>query len=423
MLSKNGVLKNAVEYTSSSGSYLYKKDGTRILDACSGAVVANIGHGNRAVAQIAAKTLESITYIHPEDITPQRLKLVKELCEHWLPNIFSKMLFFNSGSEAIEAAVKAVIHYHTLKGNGHNKSIILAQDIAYHGATYFSFSLSSNHAFHDEIKKFLKPISRIPIFRGSVSLEKAWSSFSKSIESIGPDNIAAIFAETIVGSSGGILIPPAGYWEKVRQYCNDHDILLVFDEVMTGFGRTGKCFAFEHYNITPDIIVSGKGLACGYAPICGLFLSDLISEKLIESDIFIMSPTCGAHNTSCAVASTSLRIIREENLIENVRSLGQYLEKRLKELINLKLVVEIRGKGLLWGIEIGDSILGAPNNENIVYSIHKSMMERGISLYIGGKKTGYPAIIVAPPFVITVSEIDQIVDNLKQVITSHSALV
>nr|MBI1231921.1 aminotransferase class III-fold pyridoxal phosphate-dependent enzyme [Cytophagales bacterium] len=404
-------------YTHAKGIYLYKSDGQRVLDGASGAVVANIGHGRKQIADVAGHTLETLTYVHPEDSTPQRLTLIERLREKWLPDNFSRMMFTNGGGEAIEAAIKAVIHYHEAKGHD-EKKVILAQDIAYHGATYLSYSLSSTHAFYPEIRDFLKPFPRIPVCR-RVSLEEAWDNFVAAVESVGSDKISAIFAEPIVGSSGGVIVPPDEYWGKVKEYCKEHDILLVFDEIMTGFGRTGANFAFEHWNTGPDILVAGKGLGCGYAPVCGMYLSDSVAEILVKAGRFIMSPTYGAHNMSCAVANEALTVIEEENLLQNVRKVGTYLGEQLQQIEGLDLVAEVRGKGLFWGVEIAQA--EQHDNQRTVSEIASRMLQRGIYLYTAGRGTDYPAVMIAPPFIITEQEIDFIVTNLNQVITELSA--
>jgi adenosylmethionine-8-amino-7-oxononanoate aminotransferase len=389
-----------VHYVRAKQALLYTPEGRAVIDAASGAVVVNLGHGRADLARVASETLLRLTFAHPEEVTPARLELLEELKRHWLPEGFERMMFTTGGSEAIEAASKAAIHYHA----GRRKQIV-AQAIGYHGATYLSYSLSNTDRVAPELRERLLPVPRIASADGR-SADRLFASFVETIERLGPDQVAAIVAEPIVGSSGGVLLPPTGYWDRVRSYCTDHDILLVFDEVMTGFGRTGRRFAFEHEtSSTPDILVAGKGLGCGYAPICGVFFAQHVGERLLARKTAIMTPTYAAHETSCAIAKAALSILRRERLLPRVRRLGARLGRALARTADLPCVTAVRGVGLFWAIEID-----GPDQRALLGQVLDRMQALGVSAYPSGRSGPRPAVLIAPPFVTEEEQIDQIAD-------------
>jgi adenosylmethionine-8-amino-7-oxononanoate aminotransferase len=407
------VPRSVATYARAEGAYLFTAGGRRVLDAASGAIVANIGHGRRRVARVAAEALERLTYVHPDEVTRTRLALVKTLREAWLGPVFTRMMFTTGGGEAIEAAVKGALHYHAFRGNL-QKRLIVAQEVGYHGATYYAYSLSNTSRVAPEVRDFLEPVPRIAS-PGGRSASELFASFRSRIEALGVDRIAAIVAEPIVGSSGGVLVPPVGYWEAVRAYCRANDILLVFDEVMTGFGRTGAPFAFNTVGAVPDILVAGKGLGCGYAPICGVFFAEQVAEAIVRGNKVIVSPTYGAHEMSCAVALECLRILDEEDLVERACAMGNYLGARLERCRSLPAVSDVRGTGLLWAVELA---VGRPEDAKAVLETALDQLDTlGIAAYPAGRSYVRPSVLIAPPFVVGGGEIDTIADGLFEVLS------
>jgi len=231
----------------------------------------------------------------------------------------------------------------------------------------------------------------------------------------GPDTIAAFIAEPIVGTSGGALVPHDDYWPRIQKLCRQYNILLILDEVITGFGRTGKRFALEHWNIKPDILTSAKGFSGGYAPIAMVATTERVIAPLIEKGDFIMFHTFGGHNGACAAALKVLEILERENLLERSVELGAYLGERLGELRDHPFVGDVRGKGMLWAVElVKDKSTGEnwPASDNVTFGIIYEGARRGVLYYFGGTGDNGDIICFGPPYIVTREEIDLMVETL-----------
>lgn len=399
---------------SAKGAHLTFAGGKIVLDGCSGAVCANIGHGRSEVADVAHSAIVDNSYSHTNYTNKYRLELREKLFQKWFSNDFDGCLFLSGGGEAIEAAIKAALHFHKISGQL-DRGLVLSREVAYHGSTYMAYSLSSQECFDQEMRSYLYQPTRIPVY-DHCGQNFDPSQFEKIVKKIGQHRIAAFVAEPISGSSGGVLIPPVGYWEEIYKICKQSNIILIFDEVMTGFGRVGRRFAYKMWDMAPDILVAGKGLGCGYAPICGLYTSPSVTKALVEASKYIMTSTYSAHNTSCAVAAKVLDILESEDLVRKSLITGTYLINSLS--FSLKkhddVIREIRGAGLFCAIEFQDN----NNNQSIdVNNVLQTCFEGGVDLYPGGKGTSHPAIIVAPPFTAENRHIDKIVNTIDSAIT------
>jgi adenosylmethionine-8-amino-7-oxononanoate aminotransferase len=232
----------------------------------------------------------------------------------------------------------------------------------------------------------------------------------------GPENVAAVIAEPIVGSTGGAIDPPDDYWPRLAAICRTHGVLLIADEVMTGFGRTGRRFGVDHFDVVPDILVSGKGLAGGYAPIAGVFARHSVVAPMAESGEDLMFYTFGAHPGPCAAASAVLDILVREKLVERAAEMGARLRKRLAALADHPHVAQIRGRGLMIGIELvrdRDSLERFDPAQNITGRVVANGLREGVFFYPAGAGESRDAVMLGPPFIIGDAEVEKIVDALQ----------
>ena len=408
------------------GAYLYTRQGKRILDAASGAIVNNIGYGREEVAEAIKEASLNNTYVLPPFLTPEREELLDELRNHWLPSHLTRIHLSSGGSEANESAVKLAIQYQASRGKP-EKNIILTRSLSYHGTTLNMSGISGHTARKRGLESYVPtprtietpyPL-RCPL--GSFHPEAKdyyLDNLKEVIKAQGANNIAALLMEPINGSSGGAIYPPEGYWEEAQEILKENDILLIADEVMTGFGRTGVDFSSNFYNLRPDILVAGKGMAAGYAAISGTYSTDEIADSILKAGYEVMFHTFAALPQSCAASSTVLKILRRENLCERVNPLGDQLKQKLiSELGKHPLVVEIRGQGLLIGVEIvkeKEGLISFDEKEKITNQIVGKGLENGVFFYPGGTGEYRDIICLGPAFIINEEDINLMVSTLKK---------
>lgn len=343
------------------GTYLYTKDGQRILDAAGGAIVGNIGYGRQRVVDAVATATKQYSYVVPPWLTPSREAMLRALEQDWLPPHLTRAHFTSGGSEANEAALKIALQYQFAIG-APQRTKIIGRSVSYHGTTLATASISGHpgrkRGLEGALTAFPQAAAPYPLRCPLGSHHQDAGKFyaeqlREVIEAEGPQTVAALLAEPITGTSGGAIVPPDDYWPRVKALCDEYEILLIMDEVMTGFGRTGIKFGFQHWDVQPDILISGKGLAGGYAPLGGLFTTEAIGQAIEDADFQVMFNTFGAHPAACAAASEVLNILTEEDLVTQAALRGDYLQTSLKQTFSQHPhVAEVRGKGLLSAIEI-----------------------------------------------------------------------
>ena len=404
--------------TGGSGSYLIQADGSKILDAAGGAIVVNIGHGRVEVAEAVAKATGNGGYVVPTWMTPEREALVEELTNHWLPSHLSRIHLTSGGSEANEAAMKIAVQYFAAKGQP-NKSKIISRSLSYHGTTITTAGVSGHasrkrglEAILDQYPSIETPYPlRCPLGQHHPDAADYYIDNLKAvIDAEGPENIAALIAEPLNGSSGGAITPPENYWPRVSQILKENDILLIIDEVMTGFGRTGERFGCELYQLEPDLLVAGKGMASGYAAIAGCYGTEEIAATIVESPFEVMFHTFGALPVSCAAATSVLQILRRESLLSHCRQRGYELKQHLIEQFGQHpQVAEIRGEGLLLGIEIvkdRESLERFPESDHITSKLVGQALRSGVFFYPGGTGESRDILCIGAPFIIGDKEIE-----------------
>ena len=411
------------------GAYLYLKDGTQILDAAAGCIVVSIGHGREEVVDVMAKAAQTNSFVLPLWLTPEREALVNELQQHWLPPHLTRSHFTSSGSEANEAAVKMAVQYHVARGKP-SKHIILTRSLSYHGATRATGGWSGHPARKKGLEQVLlkNPMIetpyplRCPLGPYHPDAEDYYiDNLQRTIDEVDAENIAALLAEPLCGASGGAIAPPANYWSRVQAILKANDILLISDEVMTGFGRLGTKMGCDFFDMTPDLLVGGKGLSSGYAAINGVFGTDEIADALKEGGFEPMYFTHSAMPMACAAATKVLEILRRESLVERAKTVGAQLKQRLiDEFADHPHVAEVRGEGMLLALEIvKDKTTLTPFDIElrITEKIFEAGFRHGVFFYPGGTGEVRDIIMIGAPFIIGDVEIDLMVKALKACLT------
>ena len=404
------------------GIHLYTSDGRQIIDAAGGAIVSNIGHGNKRVVDALAQATLQTSYIVPPWHTPSRKALLEALSD-WLPPEMRQVHLTSGGSESNEAAIKIALHYQQAIGQS-SRTQVIGRTISYHGTTLATASISGHplrkKGLEASLPSFLETETPYPLRcpQSKAQGEYYVARFAELIEDVGAEHIAALIAEPITGSSGGALVPPDEYWPGIRKLCDDNGILLIMDEVMTGYGRTGKDFGFQHWPIQPDILVGGKGLAGGYAPLGGVFSTAEIATAIHEAGFQVMFNTFGAHPGACAAAAEVLQIMREDNLVEHARTKGDYLADRLRDAFsNHPHVAETRGKGLLRAIELvadRETLEHFPQEAQLTAKVVGKGLQKGVFFYGGGTGKVRDIVCMGPALNIDEASIDRIVAVLSE---------
>jgi len=415
---------SVLELTHAKGTALYTRDGKRILDAAGGAVATSIGHGRKEVAEATAKAMEELSFVCPPFATPHRVALVERLQDRWLPKPLRRVMFTSGGSEAVDGAIRLARKYQLHSGRG-TKTKVLYRDISYHGATVSTMGISGHAARRVGLEPMWVEQPSVPApyplrYDGPADMPMG-EYYAKAIEDVilreGPETVSCLIAEIMTGSSGGAIVPPEGYWKRVQEICRKYEVVLIVDEVMTGFGRTGTKFACDWAGVEPDIMVSGKSLAAGYAPICGLYASDAIVEPLRAAGDAVMFHTYGAATGPCAAALAVLDIMERENLVERAAKMESVMRNALAPLTQHPHVAEVRGKGMLWAVEVvRDRETLEPFAKDVGLSgrIIREGLERGVFFYFAGTGAVRDVIVLGPPYISTEDEIGEIADVLKQ---------
>ncbi len=418
--------RSTLRIVAAKGATLVTDDGREILDLAGGAITVNVGHGRREVAQALADEAENLTYVVPPWATPSRERLVARLRRDWLPPSLTRAYFASGGSEANETALKVAIQHFAARGES-GRSKIIGRELSYHGTTLTTTGLGGHAARRIGLESVLQDYPRAPTpypLRppAGVAAKDLGRHYADALEAVirheGPATVAAVMAEPIVGSSGGALVPPADYWPRIRKICDHYGVLLIFDEVMTGFGRTGRRFASEYWDVCPDLLVAGKGLAGGYAPIGGLFATEHVLAPIADTGGEVMFHTFGAHPAACAAADRVLDILTREQLVERSATLGSGLADMLADAFqDHPHVAETRGRGLLQAIEVvadRANLAPFPAAAGLTRRIVAAGLERGVYFYWGGTGDIRDIVCLGPPFTVTEAELRRGVAVLRE---------
>ncbi|MBB4266393.1 aspartate aminotransferase family protein [Roseospira visakhapatnamensis] len=407
--------------TRAEGVWLWDSDGTRVLDGMAGLWCVNVGYGRPELVQTAARQMTELPYYNLffKTATPPAIELSRKLVELTPPGL-NHVFLVNSGSEANDTIIRMVRHFWALEGQPERR-VIIARDNGYHGSTLAVASMSGMTAMHKQGGLPLPDFAHIrephrfkvaPNTPPEAFAHEAAGWLEEAILSIGPGRVAAFIGEPIQGA-GGLIVPPPGYWAEIQRICTKYDVLLIADEVICGFGRTGQWFGSDTYRIRPDMMTLAKGLSSGYMPVAAAMVGDRVAATLIDrGGEFLHGFTSSGHPTACAVALENISILEREGLVDRVREdIGPYLMSRLETLRDHPLVGEVRGQGLLAGVElIRDkahhtffSPVGRVGARCRDHCFRNNAVVRAV----------YDTMVMAPPLVIGRDEIDILVDTLS----------
>ena len=412
------------------GIHLFDMDGKKYLDAASGAVTANIGHGVSEIIEAMNEQAKKVSFVYRSQFTSEAAEDLARKMSGMLSGDLNWCFFVNSGSEATETAMKMAIQYWQEKGV-QTKTKVLSRWVSYHGITLGALSMSGHTGRRARFVPLLEdfPVINPPYcYRCPYNLEAPNCGYlcahelETAIKRIGAVQIAAFIAEPVIGAAGGAIAPPKDYYKVIKKICEEHEILFIADEVMTGCGRTGTMLACEQWGISPDIVALGKGMGAGYAPIAAAIATEKVIEPILAGTKAVMSGhTLSANPQACAAALAVLQYLEQNNIIQEVESKGVYLQDQLEKLKALfPFIGDVRGKGLLLGIEFVqdvDSKTPFPRNARITQRIVELAKEKGLLVYPAGAGIdgiNGDSIIISPPLTITKIEMDELVHLLKE---------
>ena len=415
------------------GPYLIDSAGRRCIDASSGAAVSCLGHSDREVIAAIKDQLDRLPYAHTSFFTTDAAEeLAEDLIAH-APAGLEQVYFCSGGSEAVEAAIKFARQYAVESGQA-GRDILIARRQSYHGSTLGALAAGGRASNRRGFEPLLAPVRHVsPCYdyreRGADETEEGYArrlaaEFEAEVEAAGPQRVFAFIAETVSGATLGATTPPAGYFQLIRDICDRHGILLILDEVMCGMGRTGTLWACEQEGIAPDIACIAKGLGAGYQPIGATLCSDRIIDAVRGgSGAFAHSHTYIGHAAACAGALAVQRVVRERGLLAQVRARGDYFARALKSRFAAHPNVgDIRGRGLFMGVELvakRASKMPFDPRLKLHAKLKAAAMDQGLLCYpMGGAVDGVCGdhVLLAPPFIVSESHIDEIVDKLARAV-------
>jgi adenosylmethionine-8-amino-7-oxononanoate aminotransferase len=407
------------------GCYLFDDAGRRYLDGCGGAFTVNVGHGVAEIAAAMGEQAHALGYVNGTAFTHGPVEELAAEIARLSPGDLELVYPLGSGSEAVEAALKLARQYWVESGRTEKNKIVTLTP-SYHGNTLLALSASARPHYSALFGDWLVEVIRVRApdgyrceCRGRAPYCAACNgaAVEEAIVQAGPDSVAAFIAEPVGGSSTGATVPPPGYWERVRQVCDRHRVLLIADEVLTGAGRTGTWSALEPTGVVPDIMTLGKGIAGGYAPLSAVVTSRSIAEVLAGgSGGLAHAQTFSHHPVLCSAGVATLRYLREHRLIERAAQMGRVLHQRLSGLRRLPLVGDVRGRGLLAGIEfVADPETREPLPRSAAFAetFTQAALDAGLVVWPNiGHADGRNGdlVMLAPPFVVTEDQIDEIVE-------------
>lgn len=420
------------------GVRIYDSAGRDYIDACCGAAVTCLGHNHPRVIRAVQEQVAKVGYVHSSFFTTEAAeRLAAHLIEH-APSGMSRAYFTSSGSESGDVALKTARQYHIESGQP-ERSVFIGRLQSYHGNTLGALAVGDTRVRREPFAPMLMPVAHISACypyrhrRDDETEEqyglRAADELEQEIQRIGPGRVAAFIVEPVVGSTIGAVAAVPGYLARIREICDRHGVLLIFDEVMCGMGRTGTLHACEHDGVTPDIMMLAKGLGAGYQPIGAVLVSEKVYAAFEQGGgTFLSGQTYNGHPVACAAALATQQAIQEEGLLPRVRALGELMSNELTERFgNHRHIGDVRGRGLFQAIElVADRSAKAPFDVSLALGarIRREAMARGLLVYAGsGTADGRAGdhILLAPPFVSTDDDIHEIVNRLGEAVDTAIA--
>lgn len=417
------------------GIYIWDESGKRYMDGCSGAVICNIGHNDpKVLAAVNAQARSTFFTYRTQFENRPAVELAQKLVAQSAPHL-SRVFYVSGGSEAVESAMKLCRSYFYSKGEG-QRHIFISRTPSYHGSTLGALSLTSYSPLEIPYRPLVKSCPKIPApycyrCHYALSYPDCGLACAHALETTiceqGPANIAAFVAEPIGGASTGALVPPEEYFGIIRDICDRYGILLILDEVMTGFGRTGKFFAYEHWQVAADIVALSKGMASGYFPLGAIMARDSIVSEVLAGEGFPHGHTYAGNPMACAVGLAVLDRIVGDGLSENAAVMGERLLAGLHVLAEKhRIIGEVRGRGLLTALEfVSDRKSREPFAANLAVNamVTKAAFAEGLIVYPRRPINGLTGdhVLIAPPLIVTAGEIDEIFNRLDTALLKVSS--
>jgi adenosylmethionine-8-amino-7-oxononanoate aminotransferase len=409
--------------TRGEGSRIYDSDGKEYIDAFAGLWNVNVGHGRTELAEAAREQIETLAFA-PTFFglaTPPAIELAAKLAAIY-PGPINHFQFTSGGAESNETAIKIARYYWSIQGKGEKVKIVSRMQ-GYHGIAMGALSATGIPAYWQHFgprPEGFVHLSAPYAYRNAGELDEAGfvdalvRELEETIEREGAGTIAAMIGEPVQGA-GGVVVPPDAYWERVSEVLKANDILLIADEVITGFGRTGTMFGVEQYRVQPDIVSIAKGVTSGYIPLGAVGVSDEVYNQMIEPDqMFMHGFTYSGHPVGCAVALRNIKIIEDENLPANAAEQGEYLINRLQEMVPHQHVGEVRGKGMMMIVEVVDDKGAKAKFDpslNIGPKLQAATRARGLIV-----RASNDGIAISPPLILTRDEATRIADGIQSAI-------
>ena len=421
------------------GSTIRDAAGREYLDAAGGAIVVNVGHGRESVARALGEQAGRLSYAHGSAFTTEPLEAYAAEVGPLLPVDDPAIYPVSGGSEAIETALKLARAWHLARGEA-DRQIVFARWGSYHGNTLGALDLSGRRPLRRPYEAWLgrfRHVSAAYPYRGNdpdsqalASADDLAAELERAFSTAEPGSVAAFVAEPIVGATLAAAVPPDDYWPKIAEVCRRHGVLLIADEVMTGFGRTGRWFGLDHWGVRADLVVAAKGATSGYWPFGFVAAAGPIHDAVVGAGGFVHGFTYSHAPAGAAVAREVLRILRDEDLVEASRTKGDVLQALLRDRLgDHEHLGEVRGRGLMVGIElVADRATRRPfpRAARLTEAIVRRARDAGVLVYSGtGNANGVDGdtILLGPPFVVTPAELERIVESVALAVEAATAEV
>jgi adenosylmethionine-8-amino-7-oxononanoate aminotransferase len=405
------------------GCYVWDENGKRYLDGLSALFCVNIGHGRADVAQAAADQGAVLEYFPTWSAAhPPAIELAERIAS-LAPGDLNRVFFTSGGSESVDSAIKLARQYHKLRGR-ERKTKVIARNLAYHGTTLGALAVTGISSVREPFEPFTPGGCHVPntdVYRlpEGVPVASLAESIAERIEFEGPDTVAAVILEP-VQTAGGSYTPPDGYFQRVREICDEHDVLLISDEVICAWGRLGEWFGCQRYDYLPDIITTAKGLTSAYAPMGAVIARDHLAEPFLDGDAsFLHGFTFAGHPMCAAVALANIDVFERENLLQNVRDNEGGLRAMLDSLRDIPVVGDVRGAGYFQAVElVKDPVTKqrfAPDEaERVLKFLSTELLERGL-IFRADDRSG-PVIQLAPPLIAGLEQFAEMESLIRPVV-------
>lgn len=407
-------------YARAEGCHIWDVEGRRYLDGLAGLFVVQIGHGRRDIVQAMADAVLNLTYTPSWGATHTLAIEAAKTMAGLAPGDLDRVFFVNSGSEAVDSAIKFARQYHAARGNP-GKTGVISRRLAYHGTTMGALSATGLEPLRAPFQPLLPGFHKVDSTLGSTDGVVAARQVEEMILTAGAENIGLVIAEP-VQNGGGALVPPDGYWQELRRICDRHDVLLQADEVINGFGRLGTWFGSDLVGVVPDLLSFAKGATSGYAPIGGLLIRGEVADTVLEGPAgsFIHGATWGGHPAAMGAALANLAAMRDEKVVEHVAEHADGLRSRLDGLAATHpMVSEIRGIGYFYAVELcnrdGSDFDDATAATLVNVTLPRLIAEAG--LLVRADNRGKVKIMLSPPLVAGPAEHEELVAGLDQVVS------